>query len=224
MLRLAILLFVPILCSSQCLSGYRQTPSGMCVRLNTEALDFNAADNACSDFSTGGRLVSVHTVFDNRFMIDYARNMSMTFVYLGMRDIGQNGTYLWIDGTPVNYLAWCPGYPVNVTQNEYCVIVYLASDECWQNADCSGRNASLCAQGSGTVMTTTATISIPVTTSYVASNCSGGAPGCTAWNQYNGYCYMQCEKKIIRGMKRKHFAKRKVHSWPPSIRQTRTIS
>jgi len=135
----------------QCLPGYTRTPSGICARVNIESLDFDESDAACSAMSNGGgRLVSIHSVLDNRFLIDLARNSGIAFVYIGMRDVMRNGSFQWVDGTPVDYTAWCPGYPLPAGRNDVaCTMVYLTSDECWQNTACDGRNASLCVQGNG---------------------------------------------------------------------------
>ena len=68
--------------------------------------------------------------------------LTMTNCWIGLNDIDNEGTYMWVDGTALSYTQWSPGEPSNGDGiiNEDCTSVY--SNGYWNDAPCT--NAYLC--------------------------------------------------------------------------------
>lgn len=47
-------------------------------------------------------------------------------VYLGLYDAFKNGTWVWSDGTPVDYKNWAEGRPDNSTGFEFCAQLHVS--------------------------------------------------------------------------------------------------
>jgi len=87
-------------------------------------------------------------------------------VYIGLIDIEQNGNFVWVDGSPLNYVNWCAGYPSSIDANDDCVAINVTTNNCWHNHNCGTRYRSLCEQGpNATVMSTMSTSRPPTSTS-----------------------------------------------------------
>ncbi|MHB1038240.1 MAG: Calx-beta domain-containing protein [Pirellulales bacterium] len=87
----------------------------------------------------GGHLASVANSEEEAFLASYwASNPWPPGAYfcnalLGLTDLGHPGTYEWIDGTPLTYTNWAPGYPVNNGFHDKNVVRFRGWDE-WNHS------------------------------------------------------------------------------------------
>ncbi len=63
--------------------------------------------------------------------------------FIGLEDLAVEGTYVWSDGSPANYLAWAPGEPNNV-DNENCVELALEDSYNWNDTNCENQQSFVC--------------------------------------------------------------------------------
>ena len=63
--------------------------------------------------------------------------------WIGLNKLTENGRWLWVDGTPVDYTAWDSGQPSN-NPDETCVATSLASRNAWYGYPCDTEIMFLC--------------------------------------------------------------------------------
>jgi len=180
---LLILLMFLRISKQQCLAGFRQSPSGLCAKVNSLALDVFSAEHVCAALSDGGHLVSIHSAFDNQFLRAYAEEVlpGTASAYIGLIDVAQNGNFSWFDGTTLNYVNWCAGYPSLINANDNCVVMNVAINNCWENTNCGCHFTSICEQGDSGLFNPNMTCS---------NNSTLTSQGCPdQWYRYQGFCY-----------------------------------
>ncbi|CAH1786478.1 unnamed protein product [Owenia fusiformis] len=102
---------------------------------------FSKAQADC--VTRGGNLASIHSTRDMDHIRDVLQNQSQAF-YIGLNDIANEGTFVWPDGSPVNFLAWA-------TEEGLKEGVFGLYDDCtqvmppawgfdgdWRNVPCAG--------------------------------------------------------------------------------------
>ncbi|KAH7662481.1 hypothetical protein AAVH_43558, partial [Aphelenchoides avenae] len=65
-------------------------------------------------------------------------------VYLGLYDAFKNGTWVWADGTPVDYKNWGASKPDNATGSEFCAQLKPAENGIWDDDKCCGNATGIC--------------------------------------------------------------------------------
>lgn len=65
---------------------------------------------------------------------------------LGANDLGAEGTFVWDDGTILEYMNWNTGSPDSGggTVDEDCVVIDVAAGGGWDDRPCSGAFAFVC--------------------------------------------------------------------------------
>ena len=59
-------------------------------------------------------------------------------LWIGATDAEEEGTWLWVDGTPVEDGSWGEGQPDNWDDSEHCALVnWKGTDGLWNDASCS---------------------------------------------------------------------------------------
>ncbi|KAH7696245.1 Low affinity immunoglobulin epsilon Fc receptor, partial [Aphelenchoides avenae] len=71
----------------------------------------------------GGSLVSIHSEDQQRFIEGLLQSDSAHPVWIGLHDAFKNGTWKWIDGTPLDYKNWGPSQPNNEDGAQFCVLM-----------------------------------------------------------------------------------------------------
>ncbi|XP_033627248.1 C-type mannose receptor 2-like [Asterias rubens] len=103
-------------------------PGTIKVRYN-----YHAAEQHCQSLSERGRpahLVSILDEEENQFVTHYGNDL-----WIGYNDLDVEGVYTWIDGSPVGYEGWAPGFPVgDAYGNQDCIVTYKRM---WK--ECSGQ-------------------------------------------------------------------------------------
>jgi len=68
-----------------------------------------AAERECR--RRGMRLASLHSQQEQDFVTGLIGGSSGESAWIGLTDAVAEGEYRWSDGSPLDYLNWCPGYP-----------------------------------------------------------------------------------------------------------------
>ncbi|KAJ8272623.1 hypothetical protein GJAV_G00091410 [Gymnothorax javanicus] len=73
--------------------------------------------------SLSGNLASEHSEEDHKFLKALQRRNDQRVMpfWIGLSHRHQEGTWMWTDGSPVDYEKWIPGQPDNLDNNEHCV-------------------------------------------------------------------------------------------------------
>ncbi len=56
--------------------------------------------------------------------------------FIGLDDLALEGTFVWVDGSPLGYISWGGNEPNNTNGVEHCVVVY-AGDGSWNDQQCT---------------------------------------------------------------------------------------
>ena len=77
----------------------------------------------------GGHVASIPNEAEQSMLATVASgttmaNFNSNYFYIGLTDVGNPGTYAWLDGTPLNYTNWAPGYPAVLTLNTFHDVLY----------------------------------------------------------------------------------------------------
>uniref|UniRef100_A0A3B1JQ99 C-type lectin domain-containing protein n=1 Tax=Astyanax mexicanus TaxID=7994 RepID=A0A3B1JQ99_ASTMX len=135
-------LVLPSVCA-KCQDGWLQFKSH-CFKVFTTNENFKTSEENC--VSAGGHLASMHSNADNVFIKDLVWNTtnSNAVTWIGARDAGQLGKWVWTDGSAFDYSIWSNGQPDKHSPLEQCVeINYLDQ---WNDANCDNRHPSVCAK------------------------------------------------------------------------------
>ncbi|XP_067418418.1 macrophage mannose receptor 1-like [Emydura macquarii macquarii] len=82
--------------------------------------------------------------------------------------------FSWMDGTPVNYIAWAPNEPNFANNDENCVIM-ISSTGLWNDINCGHPEGFICERHNSTINSTFAPVSL------------GGCP--ETWLLFNNKCF-----------------------------------
>uniref|UniRef100_A0A3B1K7V9 C-type lectin domain-containing protein n=1 Tax=Astyanax mexicanus TaxID=7994 RepID=A0A3B1K7V9_ASTMX len=126
---LALIVLTLTLCLNHncCQDGWLQFKSH-CFKVFTTNENFKTSEENC--VSAGGHLASMHSNADNVFIKDLVWNTtnSNAVTWIGARDAGQLGKWVWTDGSAFDYSIWSNGQPDKHSPLEQCVeINYLGT-------------------------------------------------------------------------------------------------
>ncbi|XP_072169955.1 alpha-N-acetylgalactosamine-specific lectin-like [Diadema setosum] len=121
-----------------------------CYRMFGAGKTWTAARDHC--LNHGGNLASVHSEGENNFLYELWRSSVPTPTsgfWFGLNDIDSEGTFVWSDGSPVDYTKWIPGQPTNYGGNEDCGHVWYRDAQTdttrdWNDAPCSSEVSFIC--------------------------------------------------------------------------------
>jgi hypothetical protein len=114
--------------------------------LYEQTTNFSAASVMCS--SVGGSLASVHSTLESQLLLDLCRYAATPNCWLGLAG-HPNGNHSWVDGTPLNFLAWqdtnpVPGQDCSYVAAGQSVNSSGSSTQAWRSSGCGERLAFLC--------------------------------------------------------------------------------
>ncbi|CAB05164.3 C-type lectin domain-containing protein [Caenorhabditis elegans] len=117
--------------TTPCDSGWtKSTVNGMCYKIATADTTWYAAEDWCYSQRYGSHLTSVHSEAEAQWIAaTYVSTGWFPYMdnWLGLRRSCDNSTYIWTDGTPVDYLWWQPGYPGSGDPEKSCVTIWVTS-------------------------------------------------------------------------------------------------
>ena len=98
------------------------------------------AEAVCKE--EGGHLAMVKTQATH----DYVTKTWQNDFCIGVNDISTEGSYIFVDGSPVTTTYWAPKQPDNHGNNEDCVH-YVPNKQKWNDARCDLKKNFLCQIG-----------------------------------------------------------------------------
>ncbi|XP_070535739.1 macrophage mannose receptor 1-like [Ptychodera flava] len=153
---------------------------GMCYWISessgVERMSWDESRSHCN--TMGGELLSIHGQEENAWLYANIQDVDSNQLFMGLREYGWNGIYIWSDGTPTDYVNWKPGEPNDYNGEEECGTILTHSDGGWNDQNCGVRLPFICKKFNHSLTP----ITYPPTTPM---------PGpCPAeWNEFDGRCY-----------------------------------
>ncbi|CAM9984519.1 unnamed protein product, partial [Heterosigma akashiwo] len=111
--------------------------NGACYYYNEDSLSRDDAQTTCE--ALGGMLASIDFSDVDIGVLDLTGG---TTAWIGLNDESTEGTYVWADGTSVDYTNWNSGEPNDWGDSEDCV--EMTSSGGWNDQSCSTTQASVC--------------------------------------------------------------------------------
>lgn len=106
-------------------------PDGTCYWFVAQEVYQPQARAACQ--ADGGDLAIIKDAAENELigsLIDFDE------AWIGATDAATEGTWLWIDGTPLAFTDWDPGQPNNFDGVEDCAVLSSDDDVSWGDRSC----------------------------------------------------------------------------------------
>jgi hypothetical protein len=100
------------------ISGCSFSPNPACYTPFSFSATWTEARDFCEEY--GGYLVSIRDAKENAFIRDLATSQCDTNdFFIGLTDEIEEGTFVWTDGSPLNYTNWQQGEPSNSNDEDY---------------------------------------------------------------------------------------------------------
>uniref|UniRef100_A0A8C5CQY7 C-type lectin domain-containing protein n=1 Tax=Gadus morhua TaxID=8049 RepID=A0A8C5CQY7_GADMO len=117
-----------------------------CYKYVTSKLTWADAEIYCR--SLGANLVSIHGFSEMTFIDMVIQNYDPTkgYHWIGLSDVHKEGSWLWSDGSPLDFPSWYPGEPDNLEGGQHCAhITYWDGMEFgWNDQACTMAFSSVC--------------------------------------------------------------------------------
>ncbi|XP_053302126.1 lactose-binding lectin l-2 [Pleuronectes platessa] len=97
--------------------------------------------------SQGANLVSIHSLDEQNFIKTLIKNFDHAegVTWNGLSDLHKEGSWMWSDGSAVNFTFWSSGEPNNGIGIEHCVYDNYGTDKKWNDGYGSETYPSVCA-------------------------------------------------------------------------------
>ncbi|XP_074430638.1 macrophage mannose receptor 1-like [Larus michahellis] len=116
--------------------------------ISKESMPMEKARDFCK--KNGGDLAVIEGESEKNFLWRYTfyKDWGNNF-YIGL-SVSLDKTFRWMDGTPVNYVAWAPNEPNFANNDENCVVMY-AQTGTWNDLNCGSVELFICERLNNTV-------------------------------------------------------------------------
>ena len=122
--------------------NYRVVPADGCNAISTEGICFrtyvstviNWADSRAQCVSRGYDLSTITSLEEDELM--YSTFTTSSYCWIGLEDIDNEGTYVWVDGSDSTFTYWAVYEPNNVRNDEDCV--HTKGQPRWNDLVCTG--------------------------------------------------------------------------------------
>ncbi|XP_030908399.2 macrophage mannose receptor 1 [Melopsittacus undulatus] len=123
-----------------------------------EPMPMEKARDFCK--KNGGDLAVIEGESEKNFLWKYAfyKDWGNSF-YIGL-SVSLDKTFGWMDGSPVNYVAWAPNEPNFANNDENCVVMYTQTGT-WNDLNCGSVELFICERLNSTVRPTVAPTAPP---------------------------------------------------------------
>ncbi|XP_078264266.1 alpha-N-acetylgalactosamine-specific lectin-like [Rhinoraja longicauda] len=106
------------------------------------------AEVLCNAQNRYGNLVTVNSKEHNAFIAKVILAVSKvgTSAWIGLSDNCKEGTFTWIDGSPLKHPQWGTAQPDNLKGLEDCVLTnyFRKSDGTWNDTECGNGHGFVC--------------------------------------------------------------------------------
>nr|XP_046272979.1 lactose-binding lectin l-2-like [Scatophagus argus] len=118
--------------------------NGRCYKYVSSHLNWADAELHC--VSEGANLVSIHSQEEQTFVKDLVKNFDPNegWTWIGLSDTHKEGSWMWSDGSAVDFTFWAPQEPNNQGGNENCAHLNFGSDFKWNDRPCDSTYTSVC--------------------------------------------------------------------------------
>lgn len=115
---------------------------GHCYTYFMTPMARDAAKTACE--MNGAHLARIASMYENNVVVGLVGATGVA--YLGANDLSAEGTFVWDDGTVLEYMNWNTGSPDSGggAVDEDCVVIDGAAGGAWDDRPCSGAFAFVC--------------------------------------------------------------------------------
>ncbi|NXT10999.1 MRC1 protein, partial [Prunella fulvescens] len=112
-----------------------------------DTLTWHAARNNCIDL--GGNLVTISKKEEQAFLMSLLKNAA-TDAWIGLNDINQEHTYLWTDGSPVDYTNWAKGSRSYYSMDDCVFLMKNPIEQAgkWKDEGCKASKSYICQKNS----------------------------------------------------------------------------
>jgi hypothetical protein len=101
---------------------------------------FSAAEAACN--SLGAHLVTIGSAQEDAAIQSLVTAKSMD-IWLGLIRLSDL-QWEWVNGEPLDYQGWIPGYPSNAYGAFNCAMLWGQHGAIWENAQCGTTRSYVC--------------------------------------------------------------------------------
>ncbi|MEQ2206057.1 hypothetical protein XENOCAPTIV_022005 [Xenoophorus captivus] len=111
--------------------------NGRCFKYIATRMTWADAELHC--VSEGGNLVSIHSLEEHNFVKSMIKSFDPTqaFTWIGLTDLHKEGSWMWSDGSKLDFLYWDYGQPDNAGANENCGHTNMYKHFKWNDYVCS---------------------------------------------------------------------------------------
>uniref|UniRef100_A0A8D2IVV1 Macrophage mannose receptor 1 n=1 Tax=Varanus komodoensis TaxID=61221 RepID=A0A8D2IVV1_VARKO len=142
---------------------------------NTNKMPMDKAREFCK--KNFGDLTVIEGNTERRFLTKYiSKNNQVDSYFIGLQ-VSLDKKVSWMDGTPVQYVAWAPHEPNFANNDENCVVIYKNTG-LWNDINCGYPTPFICERHNNSVNATVAPTPVPV---------RGGCPD--SWLLFENKCY-----------------------------------
>jgi spore coat protein CotH len=103
----------------------------------------NYADAQADCVAKGGHLASIRNQSEHQQLVSASLGLWWTSWWIGLDDIAEEGTFVWQDGTPLDYTAWADNEP-NDSNGEDCGHFWGATGGLWNDIPCTNEMPYIC--------------------------------------------------------------------------------
>ncbi|XP_054482880.1 lactose-binding lectin l-2-like [Anoplopoma fimbria] len=117
--------------------------NGRCYKYVASLMTWADAELYC--VSQKANLVSIHSLDEQNFINALIKNFDHLegSTWIGLTDIHKEGSWMWSDGSTVDFSFWSTGEPNNAGQ-EHCVHANYDRYLKWNDGQCSATYPSVC--------------------------------------------------------------------------------
>ncbi|KAJ8337229.1 hypothetical protein SKAU_G00384490 [Synaphobranchus kaupii] len=132
------------ICQGPCIEGWVHHDQ-RCFHYCPKMLSWIDAERRC--VSIGGNLASEHTLGDH----DFLKKLQMRTgekhpFWIGLSYMRKEATWIWSDGTKMDFKKWNYGEPKSSGGKEHCVLSNWGAGKAWKNVSCHRRYPFVCSK------------------------------------------------------------------------------
>ncbi|XP_061750234.1 galactose-specific lectin nattectin-like [Nerophis ophidion] len=126
-----------------CPKGWTQL-NRRCFIFQNQQVDFLSAETTC--IILGGNLVSIHSSLENELVRQLIFDVTgdNTRTWIGFTDAIEEDSFIWTDGSVVDFTGFASGRPNNFGEQDCVIINFRGVDE-WNDNSCSLLRTYVCA-------------------------------------------------------------------------------